>query len=272
MAVVGHLNTQAGASRNIKPSAWPWSPSSVRPEWQSLLKGLVFAVPLWRDYRDYISRIQGTPDSGTGWSTSASGVSYKNAEDKGLNWGSNGSVWRPAGDKEWSIFVACHVLALFDGLINYYFITQATGEVVNGGWHLYRSILSNDMAFRWIVSGGAQLVQWTDSWKPTRPYALSAGDLHPEILRSYLVTRKIGGTYELWNQGISAGTQSNATAPVDTGTHALSIGNLDGAPTKGLTAHWMTGMIWNRALTDREARGLGEDPYGLWRPPRGYLG
>lgn len=270
---MGVVVGNTGDPRMIKPEPWPWKPSSVRPEWQWFLRDLTFAAPLWKDYKDYSSGITGTPGFGTGFSTSATGTSYENAEDEILRFGSNGTNWRPAGaNTGFSIAVAFHQISNMDGFISFGIMGQRS-SLANGAWFLFRPGFSDDLRFAWTNGSPLRAVNFDGGWDTYRPVG---GIPSPETstLRSYCMTRAttFGGSFELFVQGQFFGTKLNGVPFSTANTHELVLGSLGAdLPNHGIICHWMTAYIWQRTLTSHEAIMISADPYGPWRPPRTFL-
>lgn len=179
----------------------------------------------------------GTARAEGGWTQGKLGPSYNCAtQGDQVEWAATTDYAFASSDPEFTILVALKYL----------------GTVGDHGYFNFRTSFSSGIWQLFGNAGAAQSTGWgwhsgalnTVSWNNTLP---AVGD---EVV--YVITRLAGGTYELWKDGVSQGTTSNATGYASA-SEQLLIGGLD-AGTDGDNAlgEYHCAYRWDRVLSPDE--------------------
>jgi hypothetical protein len=154
------------------------------------------------------------------------------------------------GDIDFSVFVSVEVTG-FNGTLAG-LIMHRTSGADDGYWMILYTVASGDITFQWRASGTTRTVVWSSAWPGNGEH-------------SFMLTRKIGGTHELFINGDSQGTKSSANAPMSAGTHDVFIGRVENAA-RNVFGKWHSAYIWkNVALAKVHAELLHRDPFGPFR-------
>jgi hypothetical protein len=229
----------------------PRSVGLLEPDSLALRRNLTFAAPLWEgggQAFDLMQRQQSNQQAGD-WYVGQKGIVWRvDASGEHLRWAAK-SGYQLDGDIEFSVFVSFRSDVPTTGNGG---IICARSSFSNGLWQMRMNQLNpSNLTFEWRVSSANQNVAWASS--VGRGY------------RTLLVTRKVGGTYELWVDGVSKGTQSNANAPTSS-SQDLYLGRLGNANDAALGLY-EAAYIWKgRALTNSDAVKLARDPFLPVRP------
>lgn len=240
----------------VKPPLWPVTPALVNPAYQGLWRGLTTLIPLQGEQipldflrREFASTATGDLKAGP----RGYGYFTDYASSKRLQWPSSTHTDIGRGvNQEFSILVAVDEIVALNGAAGFVAHRDAFNATY---WELYYD--SGNINFGW--SSPFRSVSW--------PYTLSAGDSPVLVL-----TRRLGGVYELWVDGVSQGIRSNPVL-VGGGAHQFAVGALAAGDTSNNVeaTFQMVGLWTGRALSSPEAILLSADPFGLIRPNWDYV-
>lgn len=239
-----------------KPPPWNVEQAFVNPAYQGLWRGLTTLIPLQGEQipldflrREFASTATGDLKAGP----RGYGYFTDYASSKQLQWPSSTHTDIGGGvDREFSILVAVDEIVALNGAAGFVAHRDAFNATY---WELYYD--SGNINFGW--SSPFRSVSW--------PYTLSAGDSPVLVL-----TRRLGGVYELWVDGVSQGIRSNPVL-VGGGAHQFAVGALAAGDTSNNVeaTFQMVGLWTGRALSSPEAILLSADPFALIRPNWDYV-
>ncbi len=235
---------------SIKPGRWSVNLADVDPAYLDLWRGLVALVPLLEGSgppRDVVRHL-GASDATGIWTPTGLGYGY--TTDQGttnnLEFASSTDL-ALSGDQIFSILVVVDVVSIptfSKGLVAH------RSAFADGLWQLYSE---EGVGIRWgFHNGSLQTVAWAT--------VLQTGQ---NVL---LLTRRTGGEYELWVNGVSLGIQNDA-GTFNLVANGLAIGNLQTDTSNGLPGDYQLFAMWKgRSLSGADARLIQQDPFGLIRP------
>jgi len=231
----------AGPGSSGNDWSWAWRhPGHLAIYWDG-------AGPPW----DYKGRVRASNVTGSTWSPTVRGIGFKrDASADRIVWADR-SEFQLDGDIEFSVALYI-VIDSYDGSFRGWM--SARDAFTDGLWEIYSQ---SGGEFNFKFDSALNGVQWPSGTAPS-------ADGLPHTM---VISRKIGGTYELWVDGISKGTQSSASVPTGTNPHDLAIATLATNVSDGIFGTVLASAVWkNFAISDAQARQWHRDPFGPFRP------
>ena len=238
-----------------KPGRWALSPELVAPEFRRAARAITVLFPFWDGsgkvtYRLGRSWRFGEYSVAGSWTVGPRGTAYSLVGQHNDLWTASSRTPSMGGDVEWSMFLSLNRTGSYGSEIYASFRTSAT--LADGQWFLRENGDNVDLSLR--ASGGWQTVTWT------APGTAAGGQ------QDIVVTRKQGGIYELFLNGVSKGTQTNASSIGISAAQRLVIHQLFATdPNHGIDGTFQFYAQFNRALSANDVALLSRDPYGLIR-------
>jgi hypothetical protein len=233
----------------IKPGRWSVNQAEVAPEWAWFWQYAGHAAVYNEGYaapRDLVTGDLASTVTSIDWTPREHGIgpSRDTTTDR-LIWAARDS-FQLLADIDFSVGIVVYKTTNSGGLV------VARDDTDNGMWEFLHASATT-VSFDWRVAGGQQSVSWTVP-------SVSTDEIH-----TFFVARTVGGTFELWIDGVSQGTQTNATAPATSRAHNLEIGRR-GNNTASVLGTYLASYVWQGlALADSFVQQLHTDPYGPFR-------
>ena len=179
------------------------------------------------------------------------------ASNRGLSsqkigeWDHN-AIWDLGGDSTFTMLVAME-FADSTGNGGSWLSHRTDSSTGAGYWAWSEGSGTNaNMKFEFQHSSGIANQEWTGAF-PAVGY------------NAWMLTRKAGGTYEMWVNGASQGTKTGATQDLLTGgSHEMNISSAGSQYFRG--DYYIVAILKDIALDDAHAKAFYNDPFGLVRP------
>lgn len=232
----------------VKPGLWSVNPADIDPSWlwfwQYAGHAAVYNEGAGAPW-DYATGHAASTVTSIEWLPTSLGIGAKRGSTSDrLIWSARDD-FQLLGDVNWSAGIVLDVSTTAGGLI------VARDDTDDGFWE-FRLNSTTDISLDWRVSGGGQSADWT---VPTVT----------QSIHSFFVSRRVGGVYELWIDGVSQGTQTNTTAPATSRAHDLEIGRRGNNSASVLGTYLASYVLKGLALNNGLVRQLVQDPFGMFR-------
>ena len=251
-------STYAAAVHPGKPDRWEFRRDAAA----AWAKYASCVVPWWyNDYspRDLITRRRANADTEGSRATGNKGPGYLSASAKANTVFNYSSSWDLDGDRNFTLLFVLRIDGTSGSGCAFFSRRSVGSGGVDPGYMTFSGTGSpGDPKFEWKDSGGTiRSVSWSGAWP--------ANGFH-----TIAICRRAGGEYELFVDGVSQGTQSQASTYPASAAHALEIGSVLKA--FGSTARSVHGLYYlfaqltGYAFTATDARDFHVDPFALIRP------
>jgi len=251
-----------------RPEPWVPDVSRIDPFWRNAFKHAVFLQPSWPYVvRENSGQTKSSPilqdlitlepaHQGSGhlkdWGRGSHGIAINNEQDiNKIAEYTHNALWDLDGDVEFTILIALDFVSNTGNGGG--FISHRTDSSTGAGYWAWSEGGGTDtaMKFEFQHSSGITSQQWASTF-PAVGY------------NAWMLTRKAGGTFEMWVNGVSAGTKSGATQDLLGGSHELNI--MAAGSQQFVGNFYMAAILKDITLETIHAEQFYRDPFGLVRP------
>ena len=196
------------------------------------------------------------PNNATGsWESTPYGIGYLVGDTTRLDWSASTYTALDGADPEFTMFAVVNVTDFIGGAGNSGILGHRS-SFSDGvwSWFINSEAGPDAMDFFWVENGGTQN---TVSFSLNREAAADQ--------RVYIVTRRSGGEFEAWVDGISLGTQVN-TSPFDAASEAFLVGDIQTGQGDSVVGEYQLVGFFDASWSPAQAEIFSADPFGLIRP------